>query len=242
MKFTLPSSAYGKLYYGYVSPTDYDSLVSADTEYNKSVSPDLSHVTFVPYADYTGTVTISYTGYDADGTAFSGKLQITVKNAANETITYEAANDAPVSFKASDFNEVCEKVTGEDLSYVKFILPSSTYGKLYYDYVSSSDYDSLVSADTKYNKSTSLDISHVDFVPVSGNTRDVTISYTGYNTLGVSFTGTIKITFKEDGCHFTDVDKNLNWALKAIEYLFMKNVIMGEKPGYYNPTFLYQER
>ena len=114
-----------------------------------------------------------------------------------DRITYETDEDTAVTFDEDDFNEVCEDATDETLSYVKFTLPSSSYGKLYYDYASSSDYDSKVASTERYYydaDSDELSISDVTFVPKSNYTGTVKINYTGYNTDGDSFTGTIRIT------------------------------------------------
>ncbi len=73
--FTLPSSAKGKLYYDYEDAKDYDSKVSEDTEYYVD---ELSDITFVPAANYTGTVTISYTGYNEEDDSWSGKIKISI--------------------------------------------------------------------------------------------------------------------------------------------------------------------
>ncbi len=240
MKFTLPSSTYGKLYYDYTSASKYDSLVSASTKYYRSKSPYISYISFVPKSSYTGTVSISYTGYDTDGESYSGKLKITVTaGSSSSTITYSTNNDTPVKLVASDFNTACNNETGENLSYVKFTLPSSSYGKLYYNYTSSSKYDSTVSASTKYYRSKTPYISYISFVPQSSYTGTVSISYTGYDTEGESYTGKLKITVNDTGSsskYFKDVDSNLSWAVEAIDYLYEEGVVTGIGSSRYLPN------
>ncbi|KUG04902.1 hypothetical protein ASZ90_017640 [hydrocarbon metagenome] len=238
MKFTLPSSTYGKLYYDYTSSSNYDAAVSASTKYYRSDSPYLSYISFVPKSTYTGTVTINYTGYDTEGTSYSGKLKITVTNSGSTTVTYLTDNNTPVKLVASDFNTACKSATGETLSYVKFTLPSSTYGKLYYDYTSSSTYDAAVSASTKYYRSTSPYISYISFVPNSRYSGTVSISYTGYDTEGTSFSGKLKITVNDTGRsskYFNDVGADLAWAAEAIDYLYEEGVVTGIGSNKYLP-------
>ncbi len=139
---TLPSTSYGKLYYGYASSSSKGTAVATSTKlyYKTSSTPYLDKVAFVPASGYTGTVTISYTGYDTDGESYSGSIKITVASISDITIT--TPSNAKVTFSVTDFNTVCSSATGENLSYVKFTLPSSSYGKLYYNYTSSTSYTS----------------------------------------------------------------------------------------------------
>ncbi len=239
VKFTLPSSTYGKLYYDYTSSSNYDAAVSASTKYYRSDSPYISYISFVPKSGYTGTVSISYTGYDTEGTSYSGKLKITVTNSGSTTVTYSTDNNTPVKLVASDFNTACKSATGETLSYVKFTLPSSTYGKLYYDYTSTSNYDAAVSASTKYYRSASPYISYISFVPKSGYAGTVSISYTGYNTEGTSYSGKLKITVIDTGSssrYFNDVGNDLSWAVEAIDYLYEEGVVTGIGSNRYLPN------
>ena len=195
VKFTLPSSSYGVLYYNYTSATNYTSKVSASTKYYRSSSLYLDNVSFVPDDDYSGTITLSYTGYSTGGDSYSGKIKITVGDSADSgTITYETDQGEEAEFDVDDFNNVCDNETLENLSYVKFTLPSSSYGVLYYNYTSSTSYTSKVSASTKYYRSSSLYLDNVSFVPDDDYSGTVTISYTGYSTGGDSYTGEIKIT------------------------------------------------
>jgi hypothetical protein len=204
VKFTLPSTTYGKLYYDYTSSSVYDSKVDATTKYYRSsTTADIDEVSFVPTTGYTGTVTVSYTGYNTDGESFSGKIKITV-GSGTYTTSYTTAIDTPIKFKSTDLNTVCLDATGVALSYVKFTLPSTTYGKLYYDYTSSSVYDSKVDITTKYYKSsTTADIDLVSFVPTTGYSGTVTISYTGYDTAGDTYSGKIKIVVGSGSSSFT---------------------------------------
>ncbi len=200
VKFTLPSTSSGKLYYDYSSSSDYDSLIKASTRYYVDESPYLSDITFVPKSGYTGTVSISYTAYNEDGDSSAGVVKITVSESEVSigTIAYSTDEGEALTFDEGDFIDAFEDATGDDLYYVKFTLPSASSGKLYYDYSSSSDYDSLVKASTRYYADGSPYLSDVTFAPKSGYTGTVSISYTAYDDDGDSYTGTVRIIVEDD--------------------------------------------
>lgn len=200
VKFTPPSSSSGKLYYDYESSSDYDSLVKSTTKYYAESSPYLSAITFVPCSGYTGTVSISYTAYNEDGDSWAGTVRITVNEdkASIDTIAYAVDENDEITFDENDFIDAFLAATGDDLYYVKFTPPSSSYGKLYYDYDSSSDYDSLVKSTTKYYVESSPYLSAITFVPRSGYTGTVSISYKAYDEDGDSSTGSVRIVVQSD--------------------------------------------
>ena len=239
IKFSLPSSTYGVLYYDYTSSSNYDSKVSASTKYYEN---DLDDIVFVPKSNYKGTVVIYYTGYDDDGDTFTGIVKITVneESATADTINVSTKEDTAVYFDDDDFNDECEDVTNEELDYVKFTLPSSSYGKLYYNYTSPSSLGSAVSANTKYYYDDSPSLSKVAFVPYKDYNGTVTVKYTGWNTDGDSFTGTVKITVtpvaEPTSSYFKDVTSNYSWASTSIYYLFEKGVVTGTGGGNYSPA------
>lgn len=194
--FALPASKYGTLYYDYTSSDSYDSVVSNSLKYYVDDEPSLDGVTFVPADDYSGPVSVYFTGYADDGTKCIGVIKITVvsTDVTADTITYTTDEEEAVTFDVDDLIDACDEATGEELSYVKFTLTSSSYGKLYYDYTSSDNYDSKVSASTKYYADDDPYIDDVTFVPADDYTDTVSITYTGYTEDGTTYTGTIKIT------------------------------------------------
>lgn len=68
----------GQLYYGYESPAKYQSKVNAALQYSLVGNYQLSEVSFVPKAGYTGLVSIPYLGTDAAGITFSGTVNVMV--------------------------------------------------------------------------------------------------------------------------------------------------------------------
>lgn len=239
VKFSLPSSSYGKLYYNYISSSDLGTAVSSSTKYYRSSSSSsLSKVTFVPKTGRTGEITIDYTGYSTDGESYTGRVIVAIQAVAAD-ITYNTNEDAAVTFNASDFNSACDDATSETLSYVKFKLPSTTYGKLYYNYSSSSSTGSSVSASTKYYRNSSSYLSRVTFVPKTGYAGTVSITYTGYDVDGEVYTGAVKIVVKEKDAgsqYFTDVGTTYSWASEAIDYLYKGGVVTGMSTGRYSPA------
>ena len=236
---TLPTSTYGTLYYNYTSASAYDSKVAASTKYYYASSAYLSKVTFVPYTNYTGTVTLIYTAYNTDGDAFYGTIKITVGDSGTAgTISYTTQANKALTFKLTDFDNACDVLTGESLASVKFTLPSSYYGTLYYNYTSAASYGSYVTASTLYYSSASPYLSKVSFVPYSGYSGTVSIAYTGYNASGDVYTGTVKITVAAASSYsdyFTDVDSSYSWAGDAIDYLYEKGIVTGTGNSQFNP-------
>lgn len=233
----LPSSSYGKLYYGYSSSSSKGTAVTTSTKlyYDHDDTPYLDKVAFVPASGYSGTVTISYTGYDTDGDSYSGTIKITYNSVKD--ITYSTSNNLRASFSDTDFNTVCKAATGENLSYVKFTLPQSSAGTLFYNYYAQGSYTSLVIANTAYYRSSSPYLSSVSFVPVYGYTGTVNISYTGYATDGDTFSGTVKVTVTgpKNSSYFNDVNTNYYWAVEAVDYLYGQGVVKGTGSSTYGP-------
>ncbi|SHI21537.1 S-layer homology domain-containing protein [Sporobacter termitidis DSM 10068] len=192
--FTLPAAASGTLYEQYAPDKQTGTKAAAATKYTDGSTPDLSSLTFVPAKDFVGTVTVLYKAYNTSGTVFNGKLKFFVAE-SSQLISYDALSGQPVTMNAGDFMGAFGLLSGgKTLSYVTFELPSATYGRLYYNYVSPSSYDSAVTADKKFYMIGAPYISGVTFVPASGYNGTFTMSYTGYSTTGASYLGKIRIT------------------------------------------------
>lgn len=235
---SLPSSSYGKLYYGYSSSTSKGTAVTTSTKlyFDHDNTPYLDKVAFVPASGYSGTVSISYTGYDTDGDSYSGTIKITYNSVGD--IAYTTSNNLKATFSDTDFNTVCKAATSENLSYVKFTLPQSSSGTLYYNYYAQGSYTSVVAANTAYYRSSSPYISSVSFVPVYGYTGTVNITYTGYSTDGDTFSGNVKVTVTgpKNSSYFTDVNSNYYWAVEAVDYLYGQGVVKGTGSSTYGPS------
>ena len=164
VRFTLPSASEGTLYYNYTS-SGSSERVSASRSYYRSTSPYLDRVSFLAADEYTGTVSIPFTGWTTNGTSFSGTVVIRVGSRA-DAIQYKGTAGKEVEFQSGDFNDACLTATGSSLRYVRFTsLPSSSRGTLYYNYTSSGGYSSKVSTSRNYYRSTSPYLDSVSFVP-----------------------------------------------------------------------------
>ena len=200
--FDLPSTSDGRLYYEYRSSSNYDSTVSSSARYYRDSNPRISSVSFVPNGNYSyRTVWIDYTAYDSSGGAYYGEIMIEVDDDyyyndyyyESNTVAYSTERDSPVSFSAADFSAALSSVTSSNLSYVRFSLPSSTTGILYYDYNPSSSSSTRVSSATNYYRASDPEISNITFVPTSNFTGTVVISFTSYPVSGSSRSGTLYI-------------------------------------------------
>ncbi len=196
--FNLPSSAYGTLYYKYVG--GYGERVDSGTRYRSSGVNHLDNVSFVPAQGYSGTITVSYRAYPQGGSAFVGQVTIKVTSQAGQgLVNYTGSKRAPVYFQANDFNMACYNATNEMLSYVRFQLPPSSEGTLYYNYYSGGGYNTPVSAGTNYYRSGMPSVGGVCFVPASTAPDTVSIPFTGIGAGGASFAGTVFIRLDSYG-------------------------------------------
>lgn len=186
----------GVLYYGYGSAANTGAGVSAAERYYYSNAPsgsrEIKGLTFVPTAGFSGTATITFTGWTTDRESYSGSIRLTV--AEMDDVSYATRQDEPISFQAGDFNAVCRARTGRELSYVTFTLPNEARGTLYYDYSSQSLYPQAVTASTQYKRTSSPYLEEVTFVPAEGYHGTVSIAYRAVDTAGTAYTGTVTIT------------------------------------------------
>ena len=166
-------------------------------------------IQFVPAASFTGQALITSYGYYLYTTTdeaghrttrqgnYSGRIYITVAKQV-PGISYSTDGEA-VRFSAEDFSVYSLATTGRTFRYVSFTLPDSAKGKLYYNYLDESIYDSAVSADGRYYRSDTPNISNVYFVPEPGYSGSFTIAFTGRNIAEVNISGNINITVTDYG-------------------------------------------
>ena len=184
-----PGASAGILYYDYGSSDDYGHIVSENTRYFEDSSPRISRVSFVPNADYTGTITIPYTGYGNSGSHFEGKILIQVR-AGVGSIQYSTRRNQEIDFNGLDFNEICVDTCGVGLERIKFSLPASREGTLYYNYSERTGKGTKVKESNTYSVNS---ISKITFVPKRGYTGTVAIPFSGWDDDGGRFDGTVEI-------------------------------------------------
>lgn len=189
--FSPPSSRYGTLYYDYSSDGTYADSVSSDEKYYRAGNPPIDNVSFVPADNYHGTFSIAYRGCDTAGTLFRGNVRITVTSpteTGEADISYSAAAGKRLYFKPSDFSAACLDATGNSLDYVRFpTLPSQ--GILYH--IGSS----RVTAGTPYYRyGSGRLLEDVSYLPDEDASGAVDIPFTGVDSEGTTFDGTVRVT------------------------------------------------
>lgn len=245
VKFTLPSSAYGVLYYNYTSTGSYDAKVSASTKYYSSKDAGvhlLSLVSFVPKSTYKGTFVIDYVAYDSRNNDYIGKIQVNVKSGevTIRPLSYSIDQGELLTFSGADFNDKFKDASsGASFSYIQFILPSSTYGTLYYDYTSVTKPGTAVRAVDKYYRTGSSNklFGHVSFVPKTTYAGTFELKYVAYDSDDNAYGGIVKMAVIAqdilDSQYFNDVQNH--WAAKSIDYLYKKGTVKGTTARSYNP-------
>ena len=219
--FTLPKSSEGVLYY------NGNTKVSSSTQYKATGSTNsLNKVSFVPASGVSGSVTIPYTAKDSSGNTYTGTVVVKTFQGVDTVLTYSTTG-RPVAFSVADFTNACAKKLNTTLSYVQFSLPSASQGTLYYGYGTAQK--TPVSVNSKYTVGTHLQ--YISFLPKAGFSGTATISYTGYDTAGTSYTGkiTVTVTPPAKSSYFTDATES--WIAPAADFLYSNGVYSGVVSG-----------
>lgn len=191
--FDLPASAQGKLYRSYNTASKKGTELAASTKCYQGGSPSISGIIFVPNESFGGVVSIGYTAYDANGASYRGTVNITVGASAMTSVLYETERNAPVSFKADDFDAVSMAATGYHVRSVRFSPPSSSVGTLYYKYKNETSAGTKASMYTSYYRTSSQLIDDLTFVPAKDYSGTLNIAYTATDINGTNFTGVVTI-------------------------------------------------
>lgn len=81
IRFTmLPDSSMARLYLNYSSPSLPGSAITINQNYYADTYPSLGSISLVPRADFQGSITIRYTGYDASGASYPGVVTFTISD------------------------------------------------------------------------------------------------------------------------------------------------------------------
>ena len=108
-------------------------------------------------------------------------------------VTYTTAVDEAVQLDNASFNDYCKDVTGYNFESIWFTPPATKYGRLYYNYTSSSRYGYVVDSNDEFYRSSTPYLSDVTFVPASGYTGTLEIPFAGVSTNNKSFSGTLVV-------------------------------------------------
>ncbi|MDD3164463.1 MAG: S-layer homology domain-containing protein [Oscillospiraceae bacterium] len=250
----LPDSDDAKLTYHYGLSTSSD--VTVDDKYYRAASGNqlaLDRITFVPRAGFSGTVMLKLACV-SDSRSAVGFLIIKVGSDAavstdkpdNNTAEIPEVDLAPkylstgdaVPLDLADLNDACQAALGTALSYVRFALPSTDVGTLYYNRTAATSYTSKVSAVQYYNVNGNPALGKISFLPRANYTGAVSISYLGYDQNDKSFSGTIAITVTHDTVsnNFSDVTASYAWAVPAVDFLCENAITNGTSAGKYSPA------
>ncbi len=96
--FTLPSAAYGTLYWGRTAVSAGTPITNADEWYSVASTAtvnSVNNITFVPAAGYVGLVTINFDAINNSGDRSSGVVQITVTSSSNPGTTNPGTSTNP---------------------------------------------------------------------------------------------------------------------------------------------------
>jgi len=172
VKFILPND--GTLYYEYDADEVKKTLVTEYTEYyvNDDDEKEISYITFVPDANYSGTIKINYKAYVDEDTYYLGLIKITVDgNEMLDDMNFTIKENTLLYFEKDDFKNLIDEV--------KFILPGAKIGTLYYD----DDHDGIPESDELLAKSEVIeddDLDYIIFEPYEDFADKTVIEYTAY--------------------------------------------------------------
>lgn len=197
VRFSQASSTQGNLYYNYRGSGGYDSYVNTYTNYYQNGAPSIGGISFVPSVA-SGQAAFSYTGYGTGGTTYTGMVYIDIGGTYQRGVQYNTFSGKLVNFSAYDFVNACSAAAGGTLNYIQFTtLPNSNEGTLYYNYNSSTSWNTQASTWTYYYRTTSYSgqnlIGGLSFLANKSFTGTVQIPYVGYNTNNVRFEGVVTI-------------------------------------------------
>lgn len=236
---SLPNSSAGSLYYLNGSNV---SRVRAGRDYLRG---DLSYLHFAASDDFTGSITIPFTGYDSSSRrhSFSGNIviestQTTASHASaevtggtTEPITYYTSQ-FPVFLRAEDIISRSSSALPGAPATVILTRPDDGTGTLCSEFVSLSQYTVF-----DHRKSYPIsDISRVVFLPKAGFSGAARINYTVSDAKGNSFMGVIDffVMPPNSSSYFVDLANHV-WAVPAVDFFRFYNVTNGVSPKYFGP-------
>jgi hypothetical protein len=224
----LPTANEGVLYYNYSASKAVNTKVNTTAQYRATGKTGslIANVTFVPAATATGTITLPYSGYDSRGNLYLGYILFQTFEGQDTVLTYVSTGQNTV-FSVADFQNACLLKLDTQLDFVRFTLPDTSQGKLYYAY--GTVQQTPVSAASQYTVATYLQ--YVSFLPREGFSGVATISYTGVDSNGTDYTGAIQVvvTPPSSSAYFTDA--SASWVAPSVDFLYANGVYSGVVSG-----------
>ena len=166
---SLPTSSQGSLRLNYRSSSSNGTAVDTGARYYRTgshSSPDgeISDITFVPNSTFTGRVTLRYTGYNTSGRYEEGTVSIDVG-------VDGATGSKTIQYKVNSGKAV--SFNADDFNEASFAAARQIHHQ---------------------RVRQQIGIGNLSFVSNSSYNGSVSIGYTGWNTEGEKFTGTVNIT------------------------------------------------
>lgn len=235
VQFNLPSSGQGILYFDYHT-TEAPTAVSSSTSYYLSGEESISKVSFHPAYGASGVVQIPFSGAAIDGSDFQGVVSINVRAAGSSgtTVRYTTFG-TPVKLSASDFFYAAG--TNQPVSVRLDGLPAASAGKMYYQYVSPTQYSWQANTTTEYSLNNDPLVSNLTFIPKAGYVGMVSIPYAATNGDGTQYSGEIRITVNTptSSSQFDDLAGFSAQTLAAVNFLYDRGVVNGMGNDKYGP-------
>lgn len=236
VRFQLPKAAEGKLYYRYSSSSSSTGTVSASSSYYYSTSGSnrIDNVYFTAASNYTGTVSIDYTGFSTSGARFTGTVEVDVTYHYGTVLSYDATA-LPFTIPGADLTSACAAALERELSYITInTLPKEDQGRLYYDY-SGYGTGTEVKTSNKYYPAKAPYLDRFVFVAKAGYNGTVTLPYTAYDTRGGTVSGSVNITVAQPTTSvFTDMARYV-WAIPSVDFLYTSGVVVGDGNAHFYP-------
>ncbi len=213
VRFTIPSSSYGTLFYNYQSDTSVGSKVSSgDNYYRSGTGRQLADVSFVPNSSYSGSFILKYNAYDTAGNAYTGEIEINVRESKYdlETLVLNTKAGRVLQMPSSTINQLVRDAAGDaSFNYIYFSdLPLSRSGSLYYNYEGAGTGTPVEesSSDTYSRTGTERLLSDVSFVPAKDFSGNTEIEYRAYVSRAEYYDGKIIIRVAEGNAGLPDIE------------------------------------
>ena len=198
---SLPDFHMGTLYHNRTSSGSIGTRVTTATKYFNSATPYLSNLSFWATESFRGGVEIPFTGCAVSGETFTAILYISSGEGAGSgssaAVQYTVTSGGSVTFSGKDFDDACRQATNAALSYLRFDLPSSSQGILYYDYRAGSTPKALNPATDLY-RSGEVSIDRVTFVPAKSFAGIASVPFTAWAIDGTEYRGMAEITVRSE--------------------------------------------
>ena len=204
----------------------------------------IEDLSFAAESDFSGSVTVPYTGRDVNGGSFYGAVVInssgSVSRGTQQQPTYGetghpvySTGGQAVSLRASDFSEAVTGQLSYALSTVRLALPDRSVGQLCLNFDSPTSF-SPVSGAENYPVGS---LSRLAFLPHAGFSGNAYIRYTATDTTNKNYSGTIlvKVTPPTASAYFGDMNKHA-WAVPAVDFLRGYRYVSGTDDYSYSPA------